>query len=170
MKAIILDIALQAFFGIVGWRRVPWSGRWYWRRFGDVPGYSSGQKNSPDRLSISSRIEARSVGAGSGGFSRLVGPRIRRLMRLDHALHSVIRYTFVDGRKHELWWYMGFGETRIEGADRSNGECLTKPILTAWTENNSKTSFKIIIIIIVSHNSFSSKLYQCDSNHFMAIV
>lgn len=81
-------------------------------------------KNSPDKLNITSRIEARSVGAGSGGFSRLVRLRIRPLMRLDHPLKAVVRYTAIDGRKHELRGDMGFGETIITGSDRPNGECL----------------------------------------------
>jgi len=91
-------------------------------------------KNSPDKLNISSRIEARSVGAGSGGFSRLVRLRIRPLMRLDHPLKSVVRYTSVDGRKHELRGDMGFGETRIEGADRPNGE---------WTLIDTETDLAV---------------------------
>ena len=79
-------------------------------------------KDSPDKMNITSRIEARSVGAGSGGFSRLVRLRIRPLMRLDHPLKSLVKYTSIDGKQHVLRGDAGFGETTISGSDRPNGE------------------------------------------------
>jgi alpha-glucosidase len=92
-------------------------------------------KNSPDKVNITSRIEARSVGAGSGGFSRLVRLRIRPLMRLDHPLKSIVKYTAIDGSQHELRGDMGFGETIIKGSDRPNGE---------WTLIDTETDLAVI--------------------------
>jgi alpha-glucosidase len=91
-------------------------------------------KNSPDILNITSRIEARSVGAGSGGFSRLVRLRVRPLMRLDHPLKAVVRYTAVDGTEREFCGDMGFGETVFKGSDRPNG---------AWTLIDTETDLAV---------------------------
>ncbi|KAG0504780.1 hypothetical protein M758_N018300 [Ceratodon purpureus] len=79
-------------------------------------------KDSPDKMNISSRIEARTVGAGSGGYSRLIRLRIRPLIRLDHPLKTLVTYTAIDGKKHVLRGDEGFGETTISGPDRPNGE------------------------------------------------
>ena len=79
-------------------------------------------KDSPDKMNITSRIEARTVGAGSGGYSRLVRLRIRPLIRLDHPLKTLVTYTAIDGKKHVLRGDEGFGETTISGPDRPNGE------------------------------------------------
>jgi hypothetical protein len=79
-------------------------------------------KDSPDAMNITSRIEARSVGASSGGFSRLVKLRIRPLIRLDRPLKSLVKYTTIDGKKHVLRGDEGFGDTTISGSDRPNGE------------------------------------------------
>lgn len=95
-------------------------------------------KESPDTLSISSRIEARSVGAGSGGFSRLVRLRIRPLFKLDHPLVSMVEYTAIDGTEHILRATTGVAEMVFTGDSRPNGElleifvCLDNPF--SWFE------------------------------------
>ncbi|XP_024376323.1 uncharacterized protein [Physcomitrium patens] len=81
-------------------------------------------KESPDTLSISSRIEARSVGAGSGGFSRLVRLRIRPLFKLDHPLVSMVEYTAIDGTEHILRATTGVAEMVFTGDSRPNGEWM----------------------------------------------
>lgn len=79
-------------------------------------------KNSPDKVNITSRIQARSVGAGAGGDSRVVRLRVHPLMKLVNPLHSVIKYTAIDGTKHVHEANMEFGEITIEGSNRPNGE------------------------------------------------
>lgn len=71
---------------------------------------------------ISSSIQARSVGAGSGGFSRLVRLRIHPMFKIVHPMVSFIEYTAIDGTKHELHPKMDFGEFSIEGSARPNGK------------------------------------------------
>ena len=73
-------------------------------------------------IKISSSIVARSVGAGSGGFSRLVRLRIHPMFRITHPMESFIEYTAIDGKRHELKPKMEFGEFSIEGSDRPNGK------------------------------------------------
>jgi len=83
-------------------------------------------KNSPDKVNITSRIQARSVGAGSGGESRVVRLRVHPLMKLVNPMHSVIQYTSIDGSKHVHEANMEFGDITIEGSDRPNGEWMLK--------------------------------------------
>lgn len=75
-------------------------------------------------IRISSSIQARTVGAGSGGFSRLVRLRIHPMFKIVHPMESFIEYTAIDGKKHELRPKMDFGEFSIEGSDRPNGKAL----------------------------------------------
>lgn len=79
-------------------------------------------KNSPDKVNISSRIQARSVGAGAGGDSRVVRLRVHPLMKLVNPLHSVIKYTGINGKKYSHEANMEFGEIKIEEDLRPNGE------------------------------------------------
>lgn len=76
---------------------------------------------SPDKVNITSRIQAKSIGAGAGGESRVVRLRIRPLMKLVNPTHSLIKYTTINGTKrvHEA---IESGEISIEGPDRPNGE------------------------------------------------
>ncbi|XP_024399119.1 uncharacterized protein [Physcomitrium patens] len=92
-------------------------------------------KNNPDIVSINSRIEARSVGAGSGGFSRLVRLRVHPLMKLVNPLDSVIKFTDINGDHHELRATMEFGEHTYEGTYRPNGE---------WRLDDTETGLAII--------------------------
>jgi alpha-glucosidase len=79
-------------------------------------------ENSQKTVRISSSIVARSVGAGSGGFSRLVCLRIHPMFKLLHAMQTSIRFTAIDGKTHELKPNIDFGETSFRGSDRPNGE------------------------------------------------
>lgn len=81
-------------------------------------------KDSQKTVRISSSIVARTVGAGSGGFSRLVCLRIHPLFKIVHAMHSFIHYTAIDGTQHELKPSMEFGEYSIKGSDRPNGKSI----------------------------------------------
>jgi hypothetical protein len=82
-------------------------------------------QNSLSTTKISSSIVARSVGAGSGGFSRLVCLRIHPTFKIAHPMQSSIHYTAIDGKVHTLEPNVGFGELLIAGPDRPNGSSLT---------------------------------------------
>jgi len=81
-------------------------------------------QDSQKTVRVNSSIVARSVGAGSGGFSRLVRLRIHPLFKIVHPMHSSIRYTAVDGKLHELKPSLEFGEYSIRGSDRPNGKSI----------------------------------------------
>lgn len=89
-------------------------------------------KESKDIVKITSSIQARSVGAGSGGFSRLVCLRIRPMFKLAHALDTLIKFTAIDGTKHVIKASMDFEETVFKGSDRPNGECVGLFELNFW--------------------------------------
>ncbi|KAG0590030.1 hypothetical protein KC19_1G065500 [Ceratodon purpureus] len=91
--------------------------------------------DSLKKVRISSSIVARSVGAGSGGFSRLVRLRIHPMFRITHPMESYIEYTSVDGKRHTLKPAMEFGETSYEGAEKPNGE---------WTLIDSVTGLAVV--------------------------
>lgn len=71
---------------------------------------------------IDSRILARKVGAGSGGFSRLVCLRVHPMFTLLHPTESYVSFTSIDGSKHEVW--PEFNEKFFEGGLRPNGEWM----------------------------------------------
>lgn len=77
--------------------------------------------DSLNTTKISSSILARSVGAGSGGFSRLVRLRIHPTFKIVHPMQSAIHYTAIDGKVHKMDPNAEFGEILIEGSDRPNG-------------------------------------------------
>lgn len=89
-------------------------------------------KESKDIVKITSSIQARSVGAGSGGFSRLVCLRIRPMFKLAHALDTLIKFTAIDGTKHVIKANMDFEETVFKGSDRPNGEFVGLFELHFW--------------------------------------
>ncbi|CAA6669562.1 unnamed protein product [Spirodela intermedia] len=74
----------------------------------------------PEILQIDSSIVARSVGAGSGGFSRLVCLRVNPSFALLHPAEVYISFTSLDGEKREVW--PESGEKFLEGNLRPNGE------------------------------------------------
>ncbi|KAL8521436.1 hypothetical protein ACS0TY_011817 [Phlomoides rotata] len=79
-------------------------------------------KENPKVFRIDSAIVARSVGAGSGGFSRLVCLRVHPLFNLLHPAESYVAFIAIDGSKHEVW--PESGDQFFEGDFRPNGEWM----------------------------------------------
>ncbi|KAF7093983.1 hypothetical protein CFC21_096348 [Triticum aestivum] len=76
--------------------------------------------DNPKIVQIDSSIEARSVGPGSGGFSRLVCLRVRPTFTLLHPTEVVVAFTAINGSKQEI--SLDSGEVTLEGGLRPNGE------------------------------------------------
>ncbi|GAQ86902.1 Glucosidase II catalytic (alpha) subunit and related enzymes [Klebsormidium nitens] len=89
-------------------------------------------RGMPDVVQINSAIEARSIGAGSGGFSRLVCLRAHPSFKLANPANAVISFKSVRGDDVELT--AEFGEATLRGDDRPNG---------VWTLSNSETGLAI---------------------------
>ncbi|CAN6918313.1 unnamed protein product [Brassica oleracea] len=79
-------------------------------------------KDNPRVVQIASSIEARSVGTGSGGFSRLVCLRVHPTFCLMHPTESFVSFTSIDGTKHEVW--PDSGEQLYEGNNLPHGEWM----------------------------------------------
>ncbi|WOL09513.1 hypothetical protein Cni_G18266 [Canna indica] len=79
-------------------------------------------KDNPKVLQVDSSIIARSVGAGSGGFSRLVCLRIHPVFTLLHPTEVAVVFYSIDGLKHEICHESG--ELSFEGNNRPNGEWM----------------------------------------------
>ncbi|KAL3818347.1 hypothetical protein ACJIZ3_004252 [Penstemon smallii] len=79
-------------------------------------------KDNPKVFQIDSAIVARKVGAGSGGFSRLVCLRVHPMFNLLHPTESYVSFTAIDGTKHEVW--PESGEEIFEGSRLPNGEWM----------------------------------------------
>ncbi|KAJ8509812.1 hypothetical protein OPV22_000246 [Ensete ventricosum] len=79
-------------------------------------------KEDPKVLRIDSSIIARSVGAGSGGFSRMVCLRAHPTFTLLHPTEVLVAFNSVDGVKHEI--FHESGELSFEGDHRPNGEWM----------------------------------------------
>ncbi|KAI4365348.1 hypothetical protein MLD38_021341 [Melastoma candidum] len=75
-------------------------------------------------LQIDSSIVARKVGAGSGGYSRLVCLRVHPTFSLLHPTETFISFTSIDGSKHEVW--PGSEELALEGDSLPNGEWVLR--------------------------------------------
>ncbi|KAK8516011.1 hypothetical protein V6N12_066851 [Hibiscus sabdariffa] len=60
-------------------------------------------KDKPKVLRIESSILGRKVGAGSGGFSRLVCLRVHPTFSLLHPTETFVAFTSIDGTKQEVW-------------------------------------------------------------------
>lgn len=73
-------------------------------------------------VKIESGIIARNVGAGSGGYSRLVCLRVHPMFTLLHPTEVYVTFVSIDGSKHEVW--PEFGEQLLEGDLRPNGEWI----------------------------------------------
>ncbi|XP_042490722.1 alpha-glucosidase 2 isoform X2 [Macadamia integrifolia] len=80
------------------------------------------KKDNPSVLYIDSSIVARQVGAGSGGFSRLVCLRVHPAFSLLHPSQSFVSFISVDGTKHEIG--PDSGELFLEGDLLPNGEWM----------------------------------------------
>ncbi|KAF5735631.1 neutral alpha-glucosidase C [Tripterygium wilfordii] len=79
-------------------------------------------KDNPKVFQINSCIIARKVGAGSGGFSRLVCLRVHPMFALLHPTETYISFNSIDGSKHEVW--PESGEQFYEGDLLPNGEWM----------------------------------------------
>ncbi|KAF4378533.1 hypothetical protein F8388_022354 [Cannabis sativa] len=79
-------------------------------------------KDEPEVFRIDSSIVAQNVGAGSGGFSRLVCIRVHPMFTLLHPSESYVSFTSIDGSKHEIW--PESGEQFYEGDLLPNGEWM----------------------------------------------
>ncbi|XP_047971448.1 alpha-glucosidase 2-like isoform X1 [Salvia hispanica] len=77
-------------------------------------------KENLKTIRIDSSIVARNVGAGSGGFSRLVCLRVHPTFNLLHPTETYVSFTAIDGSVHEAW--PESGEQVFEGHLRPNGE------------------------------------------------
>ncbi|KAL2348795.1 hypothetical protein Fmac_002795 [Flemingia macrophylla] len=77
-------------------------------------------KNAASVVQIDSSIVARSVGAGSAGFSRLVCLRVHPTFSLLHPSESSVSFTSIDGSTHEV--FPDGGEQSFEGNLIPNGE------------------------------------------------
>ncbi|CAJ1930908.1 unnamed protein product [Sphenostylis stenocarpa] len=77
-------------------------------------------KNVANIIQIDSSIIARSVGAGSGGFSRLVCLRVHPTFNVLHPSESFVSFTSMDGSVHEV--FPDGGEQFFEGNLIPNGE------------------------------------------------
>ncbi|KAI3859641.1 hypothetical protein MKX03_031155 [Papaver bracteatum] len=79
-------------------------------------------KNDPKVVQIDSGIIARNIGAGSGGFSRLVCLRVHPVFTLLHPTEVFVSFVSINGSKHEL--RPGADEQFFEGDLRPNGEWI----------------------------------------------
>ncbi|KAK4747953.1 hypothetical protein SAY87_014539 [Trapa incisa] len=79
-------------------------------------------RDNPKVFQIDSSIIARKVGAGSGGFSRLVCIRAHPSFNLLNPTETFISFTSIDGSKHEIW--PETGEQTFEGDLMPNGEWI----------------------------------------------
>ncbi|XP_022773485.1 uncharacterized protein LOC111315762 isoform X1 [Durio zibethinus] len=79
-------------------------------------------KDNPKVFQVESCILAHNVGAGSGGFSRLVCLRVHPTFSLLHPTESFIAFTSIDGSKQEVW--PESGEQLYEGNLLPNGEWM----------------------------------------------
>ncbi|KAG9454369.1 hypothetical protein H6P81_007273 [Aristolochia fimbriata] len=79
-------------------------------------------KDDTRTFRIDSGIVARNVGAGSGGFSRLVCLRVHPTFSLLHPTEVFVTFVSIDGTKQEIW--PESGEQLLEGQHRPNGEWM----------------------------------------------
>ncbi|KAF9597924.1 hypothetical protein IFM89_022626 [Coptis chinensis] len=79
-------------------------------------------KDDPNVFRIDSGILAKNVGAGSGGYSRLVCLRVHPMFTLLHPTEVFVTFVSVNGSNHEVW--PESGEQLFEGDLRPNGEWM----------------------------------------------
>ncbi|XP_026427782.1 uncharacterized protein LOC113323663 [Papaver somniferum] len=79
-------------------------------------------KTDPKVIQIDSGIIARNIGAGSGGFSRMVCLRVHPVLNLLHPTEVYVSFVSVNGSKHESW--PESDEKLFEGDLRPNGEWI----------------------------------------------
>lgn len=79
-------------------------------------------KSLPNVVRIESSIIAKSVGAGSGGFSRLVCLRVHPTFTLVHPTEVFVKFTSIDGKDCE--YGPEIGEKFFEANSKPNGEWM----------------------------------------------
>lgn len=79
-------------------------------------------KTEPKVVRIETSIIGRNVGAGSGGYSRLVCLRVHPTFALLHPTESFVSFISIDGSRHEI--RPDSDEQSYEGDDRPNGEWM----------------------------------------------
>ncbi|XP_020696847.2 uncharacterized protein LOC110109955 [Dendrobium catenatum] len=80
-------------------------------------------KDNPQVLCIDTGIIARTVGAGSGGFSRLVCLRVHPTFTLLHPTEVFVMFKSIDGSEHEIG--PEAGEKMLDGDIRPNGDAFS---------------------------------------------
>jgi len=80
-------------------------------------------KDSPKIVRINSGIIARNVGAGSGGFSRLVCLRIHPQFTLQNPADVFISFVSMNGSMHKILPVLG-EKHHLDGNLRPNGEWM----------------------------------------------
>eukprot|EP00271_Cylindrocystis_brebissonii_P002380 TRINITY_DN12974_c0_g1_i1.p1 TRINITY_DN12974_c0_g1~~TRINITY_DN12974_c0_g1_i1.p1 ORF type:complete len:810 (-),score=150.92 TRINITY_DN12974_c0_g1_i1:473-2902(-) len=85
---------------------------------------------APHAIQIRSALEAKSVGAGSGGFSRIVCLRVHPSFKLPAPQEAAVRFTAVNGEDKEV--VAEFGEAVLKGDDRPNGEWTLLDRASGW--------------------------------------
>ncbi|KAA8521085.1 hypothetical protein F0562_011762 [Nyssa sinensis] len=84
---------------------------------------SAGRREDDSKVfRIDSSIVAQKVGAGSGGYSRLVCLRVHPMFTILHPTESYVSFISINGSKHEFW--PEAGEQIFEGDLRPNGEWM----------------------------------------------
>ncbi|XP_071704756.1 uncharacterized protein [Rutidosis leptorrhynchoides] len=79
-------------------------------------------QDNPKVFMIDSSLVARNVGAGSGGYSRLVCLRIHPTFNILHPTESYVSFTSINGSQHEVW--PNSVEQLYQGDLRPNGEWM----------------------------------------------
>ncbi|KAL4199445.1 hypothetical protein AMTRI_Chr03g51150 [Amborella trichopoda] len=79
-------------------------------------------RENPKVFTIESAIVARSIGAGSGGFSRLVCLRVHPMFTILHPTEVCVAFTSIDGVTCEI--KPESGEQMLEGSSLPNGEWM----------------------------------------------
>uniref|UniRef100_A0A7N0VDJ9 Alpha-glucosidase n=2 Tax=Kalanchoe fedtschenkoi TaxID=63787 RepID=A0A7N0VDJ9_KALFE len=85
-------------------------------------------RENPKVVRIESSLLAHSVGAGSGGYSRLVCLRVHPMFTLLHPTETFISFTSINGCKQEVWPEAGeqyfLGDSRPDGEWKLVDKCL----------------------------------------------
>ncbi|GLU05271.1 hypothetical protein SLE2022_223800 [Rubroshorea leprosula] len=79
-------------------------------------------KDDPKVIQIDSSVVGRKVGAGSGGYSRLICLRVHPVFSVLHLTDTFVSFTSVNGSKHEVW--PEYGQKFYEGDLLPNGEWM----------------------------------------------
>lgn len=83
------------------------------------------------QIQIKSSIVAKAVGAGAGGFSRVVCLRVHPSFKVPNPFQTVVRFVTKNGIKKEL--NPEFGEAVLKGQDQPDGEWALVDKESGWT-------------------------------------